>query len=466
MTVCVISLGCPKNLVDSEVVAGYLGRDDFTLTDDPESADAVAVATCSFIALATQESIDTIDRIVGLKRRGAVQRIVVIGCLVQRYGDTLKKRFPEVDAFLGIDQLERIGRACRTESGVFYSQVPKRLYNEPRLLSTPSHYAYLKISDGCDNRCSYCTIPGIRGRFRSRPPEEIISEARDLAARGVKELIVVGQDTTRYGYDLNRKYDLARLLPRLAAIDGVEWIRLLYTHPAHYTDELIRVVAQTPEIVKYVDLPLQHISDRVLKKMNRRYTREKARELIGRLRSIPGMAIRTTFIAGFPGETRDDFEELFEFVRVQHFDSVGVFPYSREEGTRAFGFAHRISPAVTHERTRRLMELQKAISKKLLRSWIGKNLDALVDVVGDAGRTGGPTSCRTYFQSPEIDGRLLVQTAGVTAGDVVRVKITRTTAYDLIGTINRPTHRTASRTGSLSRLRHSRRAEFPGARDA
>jgi ribosomal protein S12 methylthiotransferase len=465
---CLVSLGCPKNLVDSEVVLGYLGRNGFSLTTNPETADVVVINTCSFIKPAVDESFKKVKEIIRFKRQGKVKRVVVIGCLVQRFGHKLKKIFPEVDAFLGIDELSEVATPWQTGEIIHYSPNPIRLFNEPRLLSTPSHYAYLKISDGCDNRCSYCLLPQIRGRFRSRSIGDIISEAKDLARIGVKELILVAQDTTRFGFDRYGELRLVQLLKELEAIAGIQWIRLLYTHPAHYTAELIEVLKQIPKVVKCVDLPLQHISDSILKRMNRRYNRKRVEVLLAKLHGIPGMKIRTTFITGFPGETRGDFLELFDFVRLQEFDSLGVFPYSREPGTKAYSFKSQIPDKIKVSRYQQLMEVQKSISLQKQREWVGKELEVLID--GPTTRTGydltplenpdfwsktgknrfkhsmreesNPPSefltgyiGRAYFDSPEIDGRVYVKGKGLKPGDFVPVRILKALTYDRFGEV-------------------------------
>lgn len=434
MIVSLISFGCPKNLVDSETVLGFLSRSGFSLTTVPDHADVIIINTCAFIKPAVDEAVQEITRVLRAKRRGKVKRVVVIGCLVQRFGAGLKERFPSVDAFLGIDQLSQIGAICRTGTAVSVSKSPVRLYNEPRVLSTPAHYAYLKISDGCDNRCSYCLVPRIRGRYRSRRLEDIVAEAKSLAAHGVKELILVAQDTTLYGFDRYHELKLAELLRKLEPIGGIEWIRLLYTHPTHYTDDLIQLLKQSSKVVKYVDLPLQHIADSILKRMNRRYYRNGVEALLEKLRSIPGMKIRTTFITGFPGETKKDFDELLDFVKSQQFDSLGGFKYWREPGTAAYRFKLQVSEQTKQSRQRRLMELQQTISLKKQREWMGKELGVLID--GHASQPEFDFIGRAYFDSPEIDGYVYVRGTGLHPGDFVKVKIFKTTVYDRYGEIS------------------------------
>ncbi len=434
MIASLISFGCPKNLVDSETVLGYLAHSGFSLTTIPDEADVVVINTCAFIKPAVDEAFNEIAQALRAKRAGKVKRVVVIGCLVQRFGASLKERFPAVDVFLGIDELSEVAKLCQTGKGTHFSAAPVSLYNEPRLLSTPSHYAYLKISDGCDNRCSYCLVPKIRGRYRSRPFEDIVAEAKSLAAGGVKELILVAQDTTLYGFDRYQGMKLAELVSELETIAGIEWIRLLYTHPAHYTPDLIELLKQSSKTVKYLDLPLQHIADSLLERMNRQYNRERVEVLLEKLRSIPGMKIRTTFITGFPGETKRDFDELLDFVKTEKFDSLGGFKYWREQGTAAYRLKPQITEQTKLSRQRRLMVLQKAISLKKQQEWLGRELMVLID--GRASRPGFDFVGRAYFDSPEIDGCVYVRGKGLQPGDFVKVKIFKTTAYDRFGGIS------------------------------
>lgn len=433
MIACLVSLGCPKNLIDSEVILGYLKRQGFSLTNNPETADVIIVNTCAFIEPAVKESYKEIKEALRYKSQGRVERVVVLGCLVQRFGNSLKDLFPEVDAFLGIDELSRVTEVYQSGEIFNYSAKPSRLFNEPRVLSTPSHYAYLKISDGCDNRCSYCLLPKIRGRYRSRPLEDIIAEAKSLASLGVKELILVAQDTTLYGFDRYGEPKITELLKSLEQIAGLKWIRLLYTHPAHYTDELIELLKQSTKIVKYVDLPLQHISDPILKQMNRGYTRDRVEALLEKLRVIPGMKIRTTFIIGFPGETEEIFNELLDFVQKQQFDSLGSFKYWREPGTKSYNFKPQVQEKTKLFRQKQLMELQKSISLKKQQGWIGKEFRVFIDC--ETNRAGFNSIGRAYFHSPEIDGCVYVRGEGLNPGDFVKVKVFKATAYDLFGDV-------------------------------
>src|SRR3954465_9047539 len=337
-----ISLGCPKNLVDSEVMMGQLKQKGFEITADAEDADTVVVNTCGFIDSAKKESIDAILEAGGLKTEGKAKRLVVAGCLVERYRDELKAEMPEVDAFIGTSQLNDIFGLCEPQTNTLSlpviplgNQSATYLYDEstPRVLATPSHYAFIKIAEGCDRPCAFCFIPQMRGHFRSRRFGSIIAEAHQLAEEGVKELILVAQDSSRYGEDLGKQDALARLLRELSHVDGIEWVRVMYTYPTHISDAFLDVVAEEPKAVKYLDMPLQHASANVLKLMRRGGPRASLERLIGRVRArVPGIAVRTTFITGFPGETEEDFEELVTFVQNCRFDNVGVFTYSDEEG--------------------------------------------------------------------------------------------------------------------------------------
>jgi ribosomal protein S12 methylthiotransferase len=431
----VISLGCPKNLIDSEIILGHLAKSGCILTDSIANTDIVVINTCAFIQPAVDEAKAKIHEILAYKKKGIIRKIFVVGCLVQRFKQELEKEFPEVDGFLGIDYLSRLPfLATSTGNKKTYVRNPQTLClsSEPRLLSTPKHYAYLKIADGCDNRCTYCLLPSIRGRFRSREIEDIVQEAKILAKFGVKELILVAQDTTLYGQDLYHKsygFGLAELLRQLNRIKSIIWIRLLYTHPAHFTDGLIKTIAELPRVAKYIDLPLQHISDRMLKKMNRKVTRQDIEQLLEKLRKIDGVTIRTSLIIGFPQETDKDFSELLDFVRQQEFDHLGCFTYYREKGSPAYRFRNQIPGKIKVERFNQIMSLQQSISRRRLKRFIGQEAKVLIDALSK--RKGYDYVGRTEGDAPEIDGLVYIQGKNLNPGDYVTAKVIRSSDYDL-----------------------------------
>src|SRR5919109_1212399 len=369
-----ISLGCPKNLVDSEVMMGQLKQKGFQITADAEDADTVVVNTCGFIDSAKKESIEAILEAARLKTDGQAQRLVVAGCLVERYRDELKAEIPEVDAFIGTSQINDILAVCDPKTNTrslpvipFGNQSATYLYDEstPRVMATPSHYAFIKIAEGCDRPCAFCFIPQMRGHFRSRRFGSIVAEAHQLAEEGVKELILVAQDSSRYGEDLGKRDALAHLLRALSHTDGIEWVRAMYTYPTHISDEFLNVLAGEPKAVKYLDMPLQHASQNVLKLMKRGGNRGSLERLIERVRKrVPGIGVRTTFISGFPGETEGDYEELLGFIKSVEFDRVGVFTYSDEEGTPAFDLPGKVDPKVAKRRRDQLMKEQSRISRR------------------------------------------------------------------------------------------------------
>src|SRR5918992_1149542 len=377
-----ISLGCPKNLVDSEVMMGRLKESGYEITTDASEADTLVVNTCGFIESAKQESVDAILEAARLKTEGKAQRLVVAGCLVERYRDELRAEMPEVDAFIGTSQINQITEVC--DEKVNTRQLPvvplgnqsaTYLYDEstPRVLATPGYTAFIKIAEGCDRPCAFCFIPQMRGHFRSRRFGSVMNEAEQLAKKGVKELVLVAQDSSRYGEDLGERDALAHLLRELSHLDGIEWVRVMYTYPTHISDEFLKVLAEEPKAVKYLDMPLQHASQKVLKLMKRGGNRKSLERLIERVRQrVPGIAVRTTFISGFPGETEDDFEELLSFVKNVEFDRVGVFTYSDEEGTPAFELPNKVDGAVAKRRRDRLMKAQARISKRRNRAKIGQ----------------------------------------------------------------------------------------------
>ncbi len=433
ISIGVVSLGCPKNLVDTEVVLGSLMRQGYKIVNRAETADVIIVNTCGFIDKAKQESINTILEMAEYRMKGRCRALIVIGCLAERYKDDIYKEIPEVDAVVGLKQYPEIHEVIRTLASHENREEPLLIVDDyiHRLRSTPRHLSYLKISDGCDNRCSYCVIPSIRGRYRSRNMEDIVDEARHLANHGVRELVLVAQDTTRYGADIYGKLRLAELLRMLCKVDDIEWLRVMYAYPDSVTDELIEVMAGEDKVCKYIDLPIQHISDKVLKAMMRRSSGSQIRDIIGKLRdSIPEIAIRTSVIVGFPGETENDFNQMLEFVRETEFDRLGVFTYSREEGTPASKLPDQVPYKVKRSRQSGIMKVQREISKKLNERFIGKTLDVLIE-----GRIG-PNKYfgRTYRDAPEIDGIVYVKSRReLNSGNIESVRITRASQYDLTG---------------------------------
>ncbi|HEX8633817.1 MAG TPA: 30S ribosomal protein S12 methylthiotransferase RimO [Pyrinomonadaceae bacterium] len=442
-----ISLGCPKNLVDSEVMMGQLAAAGYEITTDEAEADTLVVNTCGFIDSAKQESIDAILEAARMKTAGKAQRLVVAGCLVERYRDELRAEIPEVDAFIGTNQINDITKVCDDRVNTrslpivtLGNQSATYLYDEstPRVLATPGYTAFIKIAEGCDRPCAFCFIPQMRGHFRSRRFGSVVSEAQGLAARGVKELILVAQDSSRYGEDLAQPDGLAHLLRELARLDGIEWVRVMYAYPTHISDLFLDVMASEPKAVKYLDMPLQHASQNVLKLMRRGGNRASLERLIERVRRrVPGIGVRTTFITGFPGETEADFDELLAFVRSVEFDRVGVFTYSDEEGTAAFDLPDKVDPKVAAKRRDRLMREQRRISLKRNRARIGETYRVLFE--GAAKETDLLWQGRLDSQAPDIDGVVLINDApeGDTPvpGDFVNVRITGAHEYDLIGSI-------------------------------
>lgn len=415
------SLGCAKNLVDSERLLGRLAAAGAIVGAPVDQADVAIINTCGFIAPARDESIDAIREYAAWRAEAPTRRLFVMGCLVARSPEELRALVPEVDGFFGIDDHAALVRAV----GLATNSAEE----EGRLLLTPHHMAYLQISDGCDNRCSYCTIPSIRGRFRSRPMDEILREASDLAAFGVREVNVIGQDTSLYGVDLPPRVGIHDLLRRLSAIQQFRWIRLLYVHPAHVTDELIDAYASLPNLVPYVDLPLQHLSDAVLERMNRHVTQADCLRLIGRWRErVPGLSLRTTFIVGFPGETEEQFDELLGFVRELRFDHVGAFAYSPEEGTPAAELPNRVPSGVVEDRLRRLMELQQQIVRRANQGRVGAEVEVVVDRPSEAR---GVWIARTATQAPDVDAVTRLRGKRLGAGGFVRARIVGFDDYDL-----------------------------------
>ncbi len=440
MKVGFVSLGCPKNQLDTEVMLAELLEAGYELTPDEAEADIIVINTCAFIESAKQESIDTILEIARLKE-DKLRGIVVTGCLAERYHKEILEALPEVDAVLGVGSIHEIANAVRAVGegkGKFYSCLPNDevALGGDRVLTTPDYFSYLKISEGCDNRCTYCAIPNIRGKFRSRPMDELIEEAKQLESLGVKELCIIAQDTTRYGQDLYGEYSLYKLLQRLTAETNIPWFRLLYCYPDKFPDELVAEIRDNDRIVKYIDLPLQHISDKVLKRMNRRGNGETIRDVIKKLRrEIPGVVIRTTFIVGFPGETEEDFEELCEFVRETRFDKLGVFTYSREEGTPAYGFPDQVDEQTKLDRMDIIMRDQMDINEAMNAEKIGQELEVIYEGLDPVSETHFG---RSAADAPEIDGKVyfkLRKRRSLTPGEFIKVKITEVVDYDLFGVL-------------------------------
>ncbi len=489
-----VSLGCPKNLVDSEVMMGMLSSAGAKITARAEDADIIVVNTCSFIDTAKQESVDTILEMAGHKTGGKAKKLVVAGCLVERYRNEIQKNIPEVDAVVGTGGLEKILAAAGVatpavsdspfkilnvgssasstsqalKSGVYSQQkaghararaegeareaagrfsrkewdgavhdLPNYLYDEntPRVLATPGHMAYIKIAEGCDHPCTFCIIPQLRGKFRSRRFESVVAEAEALAGRGVREIVLIGQDTTCYGEDLGLRDGLALLLERLAQIESLRWVRFLYAYPNKITGRLLEVMATNEKVCSYMDVPLQHASASVLKKMKRGASAEIFLKSIEKMRrTVPNLTLRTSFIVGFPGETKEDFEELCEFVRAAQFDWLGVFSYSDEEGAKAFHLGEKVPPREIERRRRRLMQIQKQISKKLRRALVGKQFDIVLE--GPSSETELLWEGRTAMHAPEIDGKVFINDFGehedVREGEFYRCEITEAHEYDLV----------------------------------
>ena len=444
MKIGVVSLGCPKNLVDSETMLGLIHEENYEITNDPSEAEIIIVNTCGFIESAKEESINTILQMAEYKKSGSCKYIIVTGCLSQRYAEELFNELPEADAIAGVEVYDEIGgiikRVMNGERFIMLERSkPDVIYTSketflPRILTTPSYTAYLKIAEGCDNCCSYCAIPKIRGPYRSKPMEQVLKEAKALADNGVKELIVVAQDTTRYGEDLpGGKLLLADLLKELNKIESLKWIRVMYCYPNNFTDELIETFASLDKVCKYVDLPLQHASNRLLASMNRYDTREEVETLLAKLRKrIPGIVIRTTFIVGFPGETDADFEELKEFVEQQRFENAGVFAYSQEEGTVAGAMPNQIPDEIKQERYHELMALQAQISEEIHKDTEGQTLEVLVEGIEEDG--SGLHYGRSYREAPDIDGLVFIENPGdIKPGCFVKVNILQGFTYESVG---------------------------------
>src|SRR6202521_970305 len=462
-----ISLGCPKNLVDSEVMMGVLARNGYEFTPHAEEADVLVVNTCSFIAPAQKESIDTILEMAEYKKFGVAKKLIVAGCLVERYREQILAQIPEVDALVGTGELENILAAVEGElrsDAASAAALPSYLYHDltPRILSTPKHAAYIKIAEGCDHPCTFCIIPQLRGKFRSRRFESVVHEAENLAAAGVREVTLIGQDTTSYGEDLNLRDGLAVLMERLASVEGLQWVRFLYCYPTRVTQRLLDTIAAHPRLAKYMDMPLQHASRNVLARMKRGSNGDAFLKLLERIRAtIPGVSLRTSFIAGFPGETEKDFEELCDFVSAANLDWMGVFEYSDVDNANSYTLDEKVDAATITDRRNRLMAIQKKISREKLRARYLRTIPR-----GSSGRTftaliEGPSKdnplvweARLEGMAPEIDGKLYltdIELPGgevAEAGDVASVEITKTDAYDLIGRVAEILQRPAARAGA------------------
>ena len=465
-----ISLGCPKNLIDSEVMLGKVAQGrEVEVVSDLADADIVVVNTCAFVEAAKRESIETILEMTELKRRGELKGVVVTGCLAQRYPDQLRKDIPELDAIVGVTAEDEVAGMlpgiahhhdethgvavgasakaaprklpmARTAGADGTPEGPRVVIRDPsrpfgaevgRLRLTPRHYSYLRVAEGCDHACTFCAIPGFRGRFRSKPEDAILREARELARDGAKEICLIAEDTNQYGQDRRDGTSLARLLPQLAEVDGVEWLRILYAYPAYFPDELVKAIASLDKVVKYLDIPLQHIADPVLKRMNRP-GKQKTVDLLNRLRDgIPGLALRTTFIVGFPGETKEDFQELRDFVEEFKFDRVGAFPFSEEDGTPAGAFTDQVAPKIRRSRRDRLMKTQQDVAFEKNDRKIGTTVRAIIDEIEGKGRA----IARTEHDAPEIDGTIKVYKKGrdFKPGDMLKVRVTKANGYDLEG---------------------------------
>lgn len=439
MKVMFVSLGCDKNLVDSEVMLGMLAEKGYSFTDDEAEADVAVVNTCCFIRDAKQESIDTLLSLAELKKEGNLRALVVAGCLAERYREEIQSEIPEVDVIIGTTALEEVVEAV--EEAIESPEKRKNHYRDvnaqpvcdrKRIVTTGGYFAYLKIAEGCDKHCTYCIIPKIRGNYRSIPMEALLGEAKRLAEAGVRELILVAQETTLYGTDLYGKKSLARLLSELCKIEGIVWIRLLYCYPEELDEELIQVIKKEPKICHYLDIPIQHAADSVLKRMGRRTNQEQLRGMIGMLREeIPDICLRTTLITGFPGETQEDFEELYRFVNEMEFDRLGVFPYSCEEDTPAALMEPQIPDKVKESRREELMELQQAIAFEKAETRVGGTVLAMIE--GKAVDEDVYVA-RTYMDAPNVDGYLFLHTQKqLMSGDFVKVRITEARDYDLIG---------------------------------
>lgn len=439
-SVAFISLGCPKNLIDSETMLGSIAGEGFVVTPDYKGADVVVVNTCGFLAASRQESLDHINALLDLKRKGDIRRVVVAGCMVGNYRDVLDAEAPGVDALLSVNDRTRLTDVLRelNQSGELARSIAitdpderGTVYDDrARLRITPRHYAYLRISEGCDHKCAFCTIPSIRGRFRSKPREQILQEANELAADGTKELIIVAQDSTYYGVDSEGRKSVHEVLADLATVDGIDWIRLMYAYPTQVTDELIDLLANEPKLLGYIDMPLQHINSDVLRNMRRGSTRETTLRLLEKMRSrIPGLTLRSTFIVGFPGETEEQFSELLEFIGEGWIDRAGAFPFSDEDKAASYALDGKLPPEVIEERHRRFMELNREVLFKANEELVGQTIQVLAE--GPSQDSKYPTQGRSRRDAPEIDCNALLK-GQHEPGKLVDARVVRSLGYDLL----------------------------------
>ena len=437
-----VSLGCPKNLVDSEVMMGILAREGYELTPLADEAEVLVVNTCSFIEAAQKESVDAILEMAEHKKFGAAKKLIVAGCLAERFREQILEQIPEVDAVVGTGEVERILEAVEGDLRALPAAPPAFLYHDltPRMITTPRHAAYIKIAEGCDHPCTFCIIPQLRGKFRSRRFESVVREAENLAAGGAREITLIGQDTTSYGEDLGLRGGLARLLERLAQVDDLLWVRFLYAYPNRVTQKILDTLAAHARLAKYMDMPLQHASRNILARMKRGSHGDAFLKLLETIRkTIPGVSLRTSFIAGFPGETEADFDELCDFVRAAKFDWMGVFEYSDVDNANSYALDAKVDGRAIADRRNRLMAIQKKISREKLRAWKGRTAIALIE--GPSKDNPLVWEARLEGMAPDIDGKLyltdieLPTGEAATTGDVAKVEITKTDAYDLIGRV-------------------------------
>lgn len=440
MKILFVSLGCDKNLVDTEVMLGLLTQKGYEITDDEQEADIVVVNTCCFINDAKEESINTLLEMAELRKTGSIKALIAAGCLAQRYKTEIQEEIPEVDAILGTTAIDQIvvalDEVLKGESRNHLESIDRTpVYDKKRVVTTGGHYAYLKIAEGCDKHCTYCIIPKVRGRFRSIPMDSLVKEAEDLVAFGAKEIILVAQETTLYGMDLYGQKMLPELLRRLCKISGLYWVRILYCYPEEITDELIEVIKTEPKVCHYLDIPIQHAADNILKRMGRRTNQQQLRDIVAKLRKeIPDICLRTTLITGFPGETQEDHEELMQFVDEMEFDRLGVFTYSPEEDTPAATMPDQIDEEVKLDHQAEIMELQQEIAFEKAEDMIGKSVMAMVEGLIPEEHA---YAARTYKDAPNVDGLIFIQTSEeLMTGDFVNVKVTGSYEYDLIGEID------------------------------
>lgn len=431
-----VSLGCPKNQVDAERMLYLLRNDGYELVSDAALSDVVIINTCGFIESAKKEAIETILEFCTLKQEGRIKAVIITGCLAERYKDEILKEIPEADAIVGIGSNEKIcgiiKEVCKNEVITSYGSKESLCFDDKRIISTPGSFAFIKIAEGCDNCCTYCAIPSIRGKFRSREIDDIVKEAENIAAQGFTELVVVAQDTTRYGEDIYGEPKLAELINRLCEVDGLKWIRTLYMYPERITDELISTIANQEKLVKYLDIPIQHCNSEVLKRMNRKGNKQGLVDLIERIRSrIPGVVLRTTILTGFPGETDEQFEELCEFVRDVRFERLGCFAYSQEEGTAAAEFPNQIEEDIKEHRCEIIYDMQMRISDEFNQSLLGDELEVVVE---GFDRYAECFFGRSYMDAPDIDGKVFFTSKNrLSLGEYVKVKVNDILDYDLLG---------------------------------